>query len=291
MNTESFSTPWQTLGTVPAADLVEAKVQLHWAAQIVAALGNTLLAPMPDDSQSNLGWVDSCGALCSHPTSDGWRVGLRLADFTLLFLTPHNTIQTEFPLSGQNLQQGFEWLASTYSKVSGARLPKPFALREYDMPSHPVEKNAVFQLNPVAAFPELHHWYSNAHQVIRTVSKKWKEASPIRCWPHYFDIATLVSLTLPQNSGSTGTVGCGMSPGDASYAEPYFYVTVWPYPEKEKLPGLTVGKWHTEGFVAAVLTASDLISSGQKETQAERVHQFFQKSSELAFDALGASPS
>ena len=43
METESFQTPWQTLGTVPAADLVEAKVQLHWAAQTVAAFGNTLL--------------------------------------------------------------------------------------------------------------------------------------------------------------------------------------------------------------------------------------------------------
>ena len=291
MNTESFSTPWQTLGTVPAADLVEAKVQLHWAAQIVAALGNTLLAPMPDDSQSNLGWVDSCGALCSHPTSDGWRAGLRFADLTLLFLTPHNTIQTDFGLHGRTLHQAFEWLASTYSKVSGAPLPKPFALREYDMPSHPVEKNAAFQLNHGAPFQELSHWYGNAHQVIRTVSEKWKEASPIRCWPHYFDIATLVSLPLSQNSESTGTVGCGMSPGDASYAEPYFYVTVWPHPEKETLPDLAVGKWHTEGFVAAVLTASDLLSNGQTETQAERVPQFFQKSSELAFDALGASPS
>ncbi|MDH3771834.1 MAG: hypothetical protein OET79_12735, partial [Nitrospirota bacterium] len=147
MKIESSPAPWQTLGTFPVADLVDAKAQLHWAAQIVAAFGNTLLQPQPDDSQSNLGWVDSCDALCSHPTSDGWSVGLRLADLTLLFLTPHNTIQTEFGLSGQTLQQGFEWLASTYSKVSGAPLPKPFALREYDMPSHPVEKNAVFQLN------------------------------------------------------------------------------------------------------------------------------------------------
>ena len=57
MKTESFPTPWQTLGTVPVADLVEAKVQLHWAAQIVAAFGNGLLQPRSDDSQSNLGWI------------------------------------------------------------------------------------------------------------------------------------------------------------------------------------------------------------------------------------------
>ena len=71
MKTESFSTPWQTLGTVPVADLVEAKVQLHWAAQIVAAFGNGLLQPQPDDSQSNLGWVDSCWRLM-QPSNLGW---------------------------------------------------------------------------------------------------------------------------------------------------------------------------------------------------------------------------
>lgn len=291
MKTEFSPTTWQMLGTVPVVDLVEAKVQLHWAAQIVAAFGNTLLEPQPDDSQSNLGWIDSFSALCSHPTADGWSVGLRFEDITLLFLTPQKTIQTEFRLHGQTLQQALEWLTVTYPKFSGAETPKPFVLRDYDMPSHPVGKDAAFQLKHGPSFRELHHWYGNAHQVIRTVSEKWKEASPIRCWPHYFDIATLVSLPLPQNSGSTGTIGCGMSPGDASYAEPYFYVTIWPYPEKEALPDLTIGKWHTEGFVAAVLTASDLPSNGQTETQAKRVHQFFQNSTQIAFDALRASPS
>ncbi len=291
MKAESFTFSWQTLGTVPVADLVDAKVQLHWAAQIVAAFGNALLETQRDDSQSNLDWVDHLGALCSHATVDGWSVGLRLADLSLIFLAPNHSIQKEFGLSGQTIQQGLEWLAATYSNASGATPSKPFRLRDYNMPPHSVEKSGVFQLSRTTPFKELHHWYGNAHQVIRAVAEKWKEASPLRCWPHYFDIATLISLPLPQKNGSIGTVGCGMSPGDASYAEPYFYVTVWPYPEKDTLPNLTIGKWHTDGFVAAVLTASDLLASGQTETQAERVPQFFQQSSEFAFDALGASPS
>jgi hypothetical protein len=291
MTMKSFSGPWQTLGTVPVDHLVEAKVQLHWAAQIVAAFGNTLLDPQPDDSQSNLGWVDRFHALCSHSSLKGLSVGLRPEDLTLLFLTSPNAIHSELGLSGQTLRQAFEWLTATYSKASGSMPPKPFALRDYVMPSHPVAKNEAFQGGHTTAFQELQNWYANTHHVIHSVSGQWEAASPIRCWPHYFDIATLVSLPLLQNCTSTGTVGCGMSPGDASYAEPYFYVTVWPYPEKSTLPDLTIGKWHTEGFVAAVLTASDLLSSEPKETQAQRVHQFFQKSSELAFDALGASPS
>ena len=290
MKSEFSLATWQTLATVPVSDLVEAKVQLHWAAQIVAAFGNTLLQPQPDDSQSNLGWVESYRALCSHSTSDGWSVGLRLADLTLLFLSSNSTIRAEFNLSGKNLQQGLEWLTVTYPKFSGTESSKPFTLREYDMPSHPVGKNAAFCLGPVATFQELQHWYANAHHVIHGISGQWREASPIRCWPHYFDIATLVSLNISKGRDSTGSIGCGMSPGDASYAEPYFYVTVWPYPEKDTLPDLTVGKWHAEGFVAAVLTASDLLKTDQPETQAKRVHEFFQHSSQFAFDALGTSP-
>ena len=291
MNMESYLTTWHTVGTVPVTDLVEAKVQLHWAAQIAAAFGNTLLDPQPDDSQSNLGWVDAIDALCSHSSLEGLSVGLRPSDLTLLFLTSSNTIHSKFRLSGQTLRQAFEWLTATYSKISGSTPSKPFALRDYVMPSHPVGKNAAFQLDHAAAFQELQHWYANAHHVIHSITGQWKAASPIRCWPHYFDIATLVSLNPPQSSDSTGTAGCGMSPGDASYPEPYFYVTIWPYPEKEKLSDLTIGKWHTEGFVAAVLTASDLLSHVQTETQPERVHQFFKNSTKVAFDMLGVSPS
>ncbi len=291
MSSKSFSAPWKTLGIASMTELNDAKFQSHWAAQIVAAFGNAVLELRPDDSQSNLGWVDSLGALCSHPTSEGWSVGLRLADLTLLFVSSSHTVQSECELQGKTLQQGLDWLTSTYSQHTKAPPPKPFALREYEMPSHPVENNAAFQLQHRAHFQELHNWYSNAHQVIRATSSKWSEASPIRCWPHYFDIATLVSLPLPQNPDSSGTVGCGMSPGDGNYAEPYFYVTIWPYPEKDTLPDLTIGRWHTEGFVAAVLTASDLLSNAQPITQGKRVHQFFQESTGLTFDALGASPS
>ena len=277
MSSDSFSASWKTLGTVSTTELKDAKLQSHWAAQIVAAFGNAVLEPRPDDSQSNLGWVDSLGALCSHPTSEGGSVGLRLADLTLLFISSSHTIQSEDELAEKTLQQGFEWLTSTYSQHATAPPPKPFALREYEMPSHPVENNAAFQLHQRAHFQELHNWYRNAHHVIHATSSKWNEASPVRCWPHYFDIATLVSLPLPQNHDGSGTVGCGMSPGDASYAEPYFYVTIWPYPEKDRLLDLSIGNWHTEGFVAAILTASELLSNAQPMTQGERVHQFFQR--------------
>ena len=152
MTTETISFPWQPLGTIPVAELAEAKLQLHWAAQIVSAFGNALLETQPDDSQSNLGWEDSIGALCSHASLNGLSVGLRFSDLTLLFLSSQNTIQSEFKLSGQALSQALEWLTATYSNVSKSEPPKTFTLRDYDMPSHPVGNNAAFHLGPSLCF-------------------------------------------------------------------------------------------------------------------------------------------
>lgn len=185
----------------------------------MASYGNAVLETQEDDSQSNLGWVDALGALCNRPSSDGQSVGLRLADLTLLFLAPNNTIQAQFGLSGQTLQQGFGWLTSTYSKVSGSAPPKPFALRDYEMSSHAVAQGTFFSLQNVAPYQELHHWYENTNAAIYDISSKWTQASPIRCWPHHFDLATLVTLDSGKGSEEARLVGCGMSPGDGTYNE------------------------------------------------------------------------
>lgn len=289
MRSESSSAPWQTVGTVPVSELPDARLQLHWASQVVASFGNTVLETREDDSQSNLGWEISLGALCSRPSSDGMSVGLRLRDLTLLFLGPNNTIQEELGLSGKTLSQGFEWLTSTYSKISGSSPSKPFTLREYDMPPHAVSQDTPFLLQNLAPNHELQHWYSNASVVIQDISSAWTQASPIRCWPHHFDLATLVTLDSGKESENARSVGCGMSPGDGTYNEPYFYVTPWPYPKKEQLSNLPVGFWHTEGWIGAILTASDLIKSGSDSTQAERVQQFLQNSTQACFTALGVT--
>lgn len=291
MATDSFSTSWQILGTVPISELPDTRLQLHWAAQVVASFGNTVLETREDDSQSNLGWENALGALCSRPSSDGLSVGLRLRDLTLLLLGSNNTIQEELGLSGKTLSQGFEWLTSTYSKTSESSPSNPFALREYDMPPHPVSQDTPFSLKTLAPNQELQHWYSNASAAIQDISSTWTQASPLRCWPHHFDLATLVTLDSGKGSEDARSVGCGMSPGDGTYNEPYFYVTPWPYPKKEQLSKLPVGFWHTEGWIGAILTASDLINSGAGNTQGERVQQFFQSGTQASFIALGVTPS
>ena len=270
---------------------MDARLQSHWASQIVASFGNALLEQRSDDSQSNLGWNEPLHALCGQASPDGWGVGLKLADLTLLFLDKTSRVLAEFLLNGETLHQGFEWLTATFRSHVGEPPKLGFTLRDYDMPDHPVGKQETFSVEPADGFQELAHWYANTHQVLHTLSEPWQEASPVRCWPHYFDMATLVSLPISHEAESTGLVGCGMSPGDSTYAQPYYYVTIWPYPAKEDLSPLTLGHWRTEDWTGAILKASDLIEGGPGERQHHRVRQFFEEGTQVAFSALGTKPT
>jgi hypothetical protein len=50
-----------------ARNLGDARLQLHHAAQLVAAMGISYLPHADDDSHTNLGWIDgSASALASH---------------------------------------------------------------------------------------------------------------------------------------------------------------------------------------------------------------------------------
>ena len=70
------------------------------------------------------------------------------------------------------------------------------------------------------------------------------------------------------------TVGAGLSPGDGSYAEPYYYVTPYPYPQGPFFTTKKVGAWHTDGWVGAVLTASELIREKSAAQQGELLQRF-----------------
>ncbi len=281
---------WIPLGRVPQSDLSEARLQAHWAVQIVASFGQALLPPRPDDSQSNLGWDEEGCALCSHPSEKGFSVGLRLNDLTLQLFDSTKTCLEEYALNGQTLTEGFQWLTQAYTQQVGQPFTRPFTLREYEMPIHPVGKQTPFAINDREVFRELQDWFRNAHALLRAVVAPWLQASPVRCWPHHFDIASLVTLDPGLPSEKARSVGCGMSPGDGLYPEPYFYITPWPYPAKEGLPGLSEGGWHTEGFVGAILTASNLKNAQPGRAQPERVRQFFSEGTKAAFEVLNAVP-
>ena len=70
-------------------------------------------------------------------------------------------------------------------------------------------------------------------------------------------------------------VGVGLSPGDEAYREPYWYVSPYPRPENAAVSPLpNGGRWHRDGFFAAVLTGGDLVSGGADASQELRTRAF-----------------
>lgn len=230
---------------IPGKELAEARTQCHQAVQINTRLARGFVPPQADDSHTSLCWDAVAGALMGQPVAQ-FRLGLRVTDLTLVLLEPAGDVRAVLSLDGRTFEEAIEWLGKQLSVIG--RDPAPLAdPLHFELDDHPLLHGAPFRLRGCEPlFEELAKWYGNAALCLSAIS------SPVRCWPHHFDIAT-------QIGAGERSIGVGLSPGDTSYPEPYFYVTPSPYPDASQLPELSTGSWHTSGWVGAVLTADETL--------------------------------
>lgn len=276
---DQLTSNWIKLGGVSPDALVDARLQAHWALQISAAAAHSQIKPAPDDSHTSLDWIDRLQTLVSEEIPGGFRVGLRVRDLQLRLMNKQGEDYATLNLSGRTLNVGIKWLQDQLKEEAGLdglpRIERP----EYDMPEHAVGTNERFECDS-AALGELARWYANADRALQLYAAREPDASRVRCWPHHFDVATLLEL------GDERTIGVGMSPGDGSYRQPYFYVTPWPYPKGE-LPVLRGGgTWHRRGWTGAVLTGSKLVANSSAERQVQALTDFLAGAIEGCREAL-----
>ncbi|XGV99325.1 MAG: hypothetical protein ACAF41_10370 [Leptolyngbya sp. BL-A-14] len=276
---------WQSIGNIPFKALTESRLQLHYGIQFIAATGAALAESIPDYSHTSLLWNPTLKAFvgtaiqATHP----FQVALDPDRLTLSLLNQQSESIASLPLTGKTMAEGLQWLKQEVSKL-GTNASKIVFL-DYppdDFPAHPLAQGAHFDGSQTLVLNELTAYYANTHLLLEPIISKHEDTSAIRIWPHHFDMATLIMLPGTKD-GSPLTVGVGFSPGDASYDEPYWYVSPYPYPATERLPALDGhGFWHTQHWVGAVLTASQLPESISAEAQQQQVESFLNS-------ALGAS--
>jgi hypothetical protein len=272
----------------PGEGWVEARVLAHWAAQCVAAAGATLVPAAPDDSHASLEWSERARALAGVPLgSVGVRAALRPADLTLLVLDSADGAHETLDLRHRTLQSGLAWLSRAVARATG-RAVLPLARPTHELPDHPVGAGAPFPEADHAALAHLSACFSIADRLLRGLAAALPDASPVRCWPHHFDIATLASLdppTTPRNRART--IGVGLSPGDDGYAGPYWYVTPWPSPPVDAPPQLAGGgAWHRAGWFGAVLPVTHLDGGDEARSLA-----FLESAIAACRELLGAGSS
>jgi hypothetical protein len=256
--------PANTLNPTLAAALTDARRQTHHAAQFATAAGISFLPHQPDDSHTNLEWITSLGALASRvvPGSRPFRLAVRVSDLTLLILDGNDAMISTLPLHGRTIADTADWIRARLTDL-GVDGRKYTLTRHYSIPVHPVADGAAFDASDTAAFEQLGRWMACGAEELESLKLATAGASDVRCWPHHFDIATLIDL------GSGKSIGIGFEPGDAYYDEPYFYVNMYPYPPAETaLPQLDGnGTWHTHEWVGAVLSGSRVDAGDGQRTQ------------------------
>ena len=251
----------ERLRAQPPESLGKARANAHKAAQLLTMAARANLHAVPDDSHSNLGWDDAEERFLSQPIHSGgdtFHAGLSLSPLRLMIV--HNDVTADrFRLDGVSYADAHDWLDTRLTSfdlktTEGISLP-------YGLPPDAAE---IETFEEAAGTDTLSAWFHFANGVLRRFAEARSGIipgpGPVRCWPHHFDIATYVGLEEGDFETARG-IGVGMSPGDDSYGQPYFYINPWPHLDRESLPPLPApGHWHSEGFVGAISTAGEVLS-------------------------------
>jgi hypothetical protein len=250
---------WQEVEAWRASALSDARRQVHHAAQLVAAVGISYLPKAADDSHTNMQWI--AGALASNLVGDRpVRVAVRPHPFALLVVAG-DTELASFALHGRSVADAARWIQTQLERV-GLDPDRYTLARHYTIPAHAVARGVPFDATDGAAFEQLQRWYDDADALLDAIALE-RGGSPVRCWPHHFDIATLLAPA-PGKS-----IGLGLEPGDDSYDEPYWYVNLYPQPGDAAAltaaPLDGAGSWHTDGWLGAVLPGSRMSAHHQQE--------------------------
>jgi hypothetical protein len=244
----------------------DARLQAHHAIQWLARAARAFIAPQAGDGHTSLGWDPILRGFTTYPLREGLWLSLKIVDLTIAL---HNGEEDgrirSLSLNGHSDAVAREWLGEQFNargfNVQALDVPTP-----YEIPAHAVSQGQPYDsAGPADALAELAAWFGNAAISLGAVQKQMIErrctVSPVRCWPHHFDIATLTTLPAKIDD-ATRYIGAGLSPGDEYYDEPYFYVSVYPEPDPQLLPTLPMlGHWHERDFIAAIATAPRILDA------------------------------
>lgn len=251
---------WIKLRDFPKETLSEARKQIHQAVQLIAITGRCFNPKDTGDTFAALIWLDKQKVLSSrYWNGNKHRSALNISNLELKIIDLKNNPIASLQLNNETYDSAFTWLSEQANKLGydTNRLNKELP---YQIPVYRYANGKPFGSGNISILKEIEKYYANANSVLEEIRVKNSNASVVSCWPHHFDIATLLTIEKGRDQEQTKTIGVGMSPGDDSYNEPYFYISPWPYPEdKKNLPELMPGCWHTEGWFGAVLTSSKII--------------------------------
>lgn len=273
---------WRSIQKIDLGDLKKVRLQLHQASQMLAATGISFVEKQADDGHTNMEWIEELNAFESSAFGSHLqlRLGINFEQFKLILLDDGHGF-SEFAMHGKTEAEAIAWYNSELKSSNFD--PASFTMkRHYEIPETQQASGAAYNLFDAVPFLGFSNHFANADLLLRNIADQNAGSSEVRCWPHHFDLGMLITVEENDDPEKMKSVGVGFSPGDDNYDEPYYYVSPWPYPQhslliNDELPG--GAKWHTDGFVSAILTVSDFQSA---KNQQQHVENFLDRAVDIS---------
>ena len=243
---------WTPVPVAPSVAVTSARLQLHHAVQVANAAAMSYLPPATDDSHTTFGWVPDVQAFVSQlvPFRAPRRFGWRPEDLTLVALDGGGKVSATCSLRGTTLAAAHDWARGECVRAGGDG-EQYTSHKHYEIPAHAVAAGAEFDADPAALRTLTTLWGNAVRMLDAIVADAGAIASPVRLWPHHFDVGTVITVDAKRS------IGGGFTPGDHYYDEPYWYVSPYPKPTTPVRPPLAGGGvWREGEFFGAVLPMS-----------------------------------
>jgi hypothetical protein len=270
--------------------LTPSRIQLHYAIQFIAATGMALGTSQADGSQVTLDWSADVQGFIGRKVSGihPFYVALEPIALKSWILDDQQRAIAALSLPGKTMAEALDWHRAELAKL-GAEVSQ-MALLTYpdDFPDYSLAHGAAFENGDAAARKAVAAYFAHTRPLLQTLVASRAGASPLHIWPHHFDMATLIPLS--ESGEDAPTIGVGLSPGDSGYAQPYWYVTPWPYPDPAALPRLPIGTWHTQGWVGAILRGSEVGDPADPTVQ-QTLKTFLDEAVQASYAVLASSPA
>lgn len=283
---------WLYLNYTPNSRMNEAVCQLHNAVQFIAIAGKHLIPEKPDDSHTNMTWdnesLSFIGNLVEAPRP--FRFLLNSRNLKLVMVNGNGREINSLHLPGVTKGFAFAWLREQVSSM-GIDPRKVKNEMHYTIPEHAIQDCGNFRISDPEAFRELARHRSNTNLILKSITGKFKDRTPIAVWPHHFDTGLVINVARDNQGQLKRSIGLGYAIQDETSDEPYFYMNIWSAEddiEMKDLPSLEKGNWITEEWKGAILKIGDLVGLETPGEQVRVTTRFFTDVINKGLDLSGA---
>ena len=219
---------WRSVGAADPRRLGEARRQAHSAAQWLARLAHSYMAPQPDARHTLLRWDPQRLALVTQEFLPALTAELRVPGLALQFKQDGRPVPHVMEVDDRTPAEVEAWILVEllHRGLDRDRFSKSLP---YQMPDLITGDAVGYVAAPLAAeLGELVAWFANAAEILGAIANEAPPApaSPTPapwCWPQLFHLAILLPLH-PRDPSRGPMLRAGFSLGDGGSDQACFYV-------------------------------------------------------------------